>query len=66
MKTKASVTASALAQHYRSGQGNEFNASRLPNGSLCVLGVVKDEKDGLWKIMSWGINLILTEGDLGV
>ncbi|PYH92968.1 hypothetical protein BO71DRAFT_400126 [Aspergillus ellipticus CBS 707.79] len=65
-ETKATVTASALAQHYRPGQGNEPDTSRLLSGSLYFVGVEKDEKEGLWKIRSFKMKLVWTEGDWGV
>lgn len=65
-ETKATVTASALAQHYRSGQGNKPDTSHLMSGSLYFMDVDKDAKDGLWKIKSWKMKLIWTEGDWGV
>ncbi|PWY90100.1 hypothetical protein BO70DRAFT_426487 [Aspergillus heteromorphus CBS 117.55] len=66
-ENKAKVTASALAQHYRPGQGNEPGATRLMSGSLYFVDVEKDESDGgLWKVRSWKMKLVWTEGDWGV
>ncbi|PYH48910.1 nuclear transport factor 2 family protein [Aspergillus saccharolyticus JOP 1030-1] len=66
-ETKASVTASALAQHYRTGQGNEPGATRLTSGSLYFVEVEKDDgSDGLWKIRRFKMKIVWTEGDWGV
>ncbi|CAD6586383.1 MAG: hypothetical protein ASARMPRED_002521 [Alectoria sarmentosa] len=64
--TTASMTASALAQHYRRKQGTEAGATRLLTGSLYFLDLVKDGEDGLWKIKHWRLQLVWTEGDWGV
>lgn len=65
-ETKAKVTASALSQHYRTGQGNEPGASYLMSGSLYFVDVEKDATDGVWKIRNWKMKLVWTEGDWGV
>ena len=65
-ESKASLTASGLAQHYRLGQGREPGATRFLTGCFYFLDCVKDEKDGLWKIKHWRLKIIWTEGDVGV
>ncbi|KAK9482352.1 hypothetical protein V1527DRAFT_476622 [Lipomyces starkeyi] len=65
-ESKASVTASALALHYRPQQGLEPGATRLMTGSLYFVDCVKDDKDGLWKVTHWKLKSIWTEGDWGV
>ncbi|KAF6220921.1 hypothetical protein HO133_002601 [Letharia lupina] len=62
----ASMTASALAQHYRSKQGTEPGAPRLLTGSLYSLDLLEDDKDGLWKIKHWKLHLVWAEGDWGI
>ena len=62
----ASMTTSALAQHYRHKQGTEAGATRLLTGSLYFLDLVKDDQDGLWKIKHWKLQLVWAEGDWGV
>ena len=62
----ASMTTSALAQHYPHKQGTEPGAKRLLTGSLYFLELVKDDKDGLWRIKDWKLQLIWAEGDWGV
>ncbi|PWY81749.1 hypothetical protein BO94DRAFT_148728 [Aspergillus sclerotioniger CBS 115572] len=63
---KATITASALAQHYRAGEGNKPGATRLMSGALYFLDVEKHEGDGLWKVRKWVMKLVWTEGDWGV
>ncbi|PYI09451.1 hypothetical protein BO78DRAFT_394926 [Aspergillus sclerotiicarbonarius CBS 121057] len=65
-ENKATLTASALAQHYRPGEGNKADATRLMSGSLYFVDVEKDETDGLWKVKNWVMKLVWTEGDWGV
>lgn len=62
----ASMTASALAQHFRPGQGNEAGATRLTSGSLYFIDLVKDNEDGAWRVKHWTMKLVWTEGDWGV
>lgn len=64
---KANVTASALAQHYRRGEGFVHDTSRLLGGGLYYCDVEKDVAgDGLWKLKNWVVKLTWTEGDWGV
>ncbi|KAA8650681.1 hypothetical protein EYZ11_003461 [Aspergillus tanneri] len=62
----ATVTASALAQHFRTGQGNQPDTTRLTSGSLYFVDVSQDDASGLWKIKKWTMKLVWTEGDWGV
>lgn len=59
----AKVTASVIAQHVVAGKefemGNKFLA-----GSVYLCDVVKVE--GLWKLSSWKVKIIWTEGDRAV
>jgi hypothetical protein len=48
--SKATMSASALAQHYRGGTGRETGAPRYMTGGLYLLDLVKDDTEGLWKI----------------
>ncbi|KAI1077423.1 hypothetical protein F5B20DRAFT_552511 [Whalleya microplaca] len=59
----ASVTAHALAQHYRGGTGLKGDAPRLLAGSLYQVDVVRDEKEDLWKVKNWKMQTIWAEGD---
>ncbi|PYH67983.1 uncharacterized protein BO88DRAFT_454876 [Aspergillus vadensis CBS 113365] len=64
---RAKVTASALAQHYRPGEGNVHDTSRLLGGGLYYCDIDKDVTgDGLWKLRNWVVKLTWTEGDWGV
>ncbi|PSR83724.1 hypothetical protein BD289DRAFT_435482 [Coniella lustricola] len=66
-ETKASVTATALAQHYHGGQGLEPDAANFLAGSLYWGDLVKDESDGgLWKCTSWRMKTSWGIGDRGV
>ncbi|ROV91537.1 hypothetical protein VMCG_09429 [Cytospora schulzeri] len=64
--TTASATATAMAQHYRGGQGADPAAPRYMSGVLYWLDLVKDEGDGLWKAKHWKLRSIWGEGDRGV
>lgn len=63
--TTASLTASALAQHYPTGQGKNPEAKPLLAGSQYELELVK-ESSGLWKIKSWVMQIVWADGDWGV
>ena len=62
----ASMTASALAQHYRAGQGTVPGATRLLSGSLYFLDLVKNDEDGLWQIKHWKLKFMWAEGNWDV
>ncbi|RAH71143.1 uncharacterized protein BO66DRAFT_372188 [Aspergillus aculeatinus CBS 121060] len=72
----ATVTASALAQHFRAGQGNQPDTTRLTSGALYSVEVVRDfagvdgegqgSGGGVWRIKRWRMRLVWTEGDWGV
>lgn len=64
--SKAAVTASALAQHYRGGKGLEPNQTRLLAGSLYYVDFIKDEISGLWKVKDFKMQTTWAEGDWGV
>ena len=63
---KASVTASALARHYRPQQGRAPGATHFTSGSLYYIDCVKDSRDGSWKIVHWRLKSIWFEGDFGI
>ncbi|OJK02179.1 hypothetical protein ASPACDRAFT_40998 [Aspergillus aculeatus ATCC 16872] len=70
----ATVTASALAQHFRAGQGNQPDTTRLTSGALYSVDVARDFAgvngdgggSGVWRIKRWRMRLVWTEGDWGV
>ncbi|KAH8803489.1 hypothetical protein F5884DRAFT_508341 [Xylogone sp. PMI_703] len=64
--SKASLTASALSQHYREGKGLEANETRLLAGSLYRIELVKAADDKLWKIQDLKMKSTWAEGDWGV
>lgn len=60
---KASMTASALAQHYRGGEALEPKADHFLAGSLYFLDLVKDEADGVWRIKNFKTRVSWREGE---
>ncbi|RFU29579.1 hypothetical protein B7463_g6765, partial [Scytalidium lignicola] len=64
--SEASMTASALSQHYRSAKGMEAGQTRLMAGSLYWVDLVKVETDGIWKIKDFKMKTTWAEGDWGV
>lgn len=62
----ASMTAYAVAQHYRKGEGYDPSTPNLMSGGIYTLDMVKDKNDGLWKIRKWGANMIWRQGDRAV
>lgn len=62
----AVLTAYALAQHYRSGEGADPATKRLLSGSMYHVDVVKDNADDLWKIKKWAMKIVWLEGDKSI
>lgn len=62
----AKITAHALSQHYRPGDGKIPDSAHLTGGSLYDIHAVKDERDGLWKMSIWKIKPIWFSGDWNV
>ena len=60
----ASVSVSAIAQHYRSGEGNKPETTHLLSGAFYFFDVVKDKE--VWKVKHFKAKMIWTEGDWGV
>lgn len=63
---KAEATASALAQHFKAGEGMKQNGVPLFAGSLYWMELVKDSGDGLWKVKKWILQSNWGHGDWGV
>ncbi|KAF2228735.1 hypothetical protein EV356DRAFT_497516 [Viridothelium virens] len=63
---QAYMTAYALAQHYRAGEGMDPGTKRLLSGASYSIDVIKDSGDGLWKIKRWTMKLIWVEGDMSI
>lgn len=61
----AHMTANAVAQHYRKGQGQLPDAEHMLAGSTYDIYVVK-EKNGSWKINSWILKIIWSQGTWAV
>ncbi|KIM93648.1 hypothetical protein OIDMADRAFT_137385 [Oidiodendron maius Zn] len=61
----AHMTANALAQHYHKGQGQVPDAEHMLAGSTYIIHAVK-EYNGLWKIKSWVLKIIWTQGSWAV
>lgn len=64
--TKAELTCSALAQHYRGGEGKKPDATSLLVGSSYRTQLVKTKEDGLWKIKRSEVKIAWSQGDWGV
>lgn len=64
--SKAEMTCSALAQHYRGGEGMKSGAVPLLAGALYWLDLIKDAGDGLWKIKHLKLKSTWGQGDWGV
>lgn len=64
--SKAQVTCSALSQHYRGGEGMNHGSNFLFAGGLYWVELVKDSRDGLWKIKHWTLKSTWGRGDWGV
>lgn len=62
----AAVTAYALAQHYKTGEGQDPSTKRLLSGSMYSLDVMKDEGSDLWKIKKWIMKFVWVEGDMSI
>ncbi|CZR52689.1 uncharacterized protein PAC_02566 [Phialocephala subalpina] len=62
----AKVNCYALAQHALPGQGTDTGGKKFLAASEYWVDLVKEEKDGLWKIKNWIIKFIWTQGDASV
>lgn len=59
----ASVTASAMAFHLRPAEAFTPEDTSYTSASVYRFEVVKDSKDGLWKIKRWEFQVLWTVGD---
>ncbi|KAK5021558.1 hypothetical protein LTS07_010855 [Exophiala sideris] len=62
----ATLSANAVAQHYREGEGPDPTTAHLMTGSIYVLDLVKDGKDDLWKIKKWSAKIVWRDGDRSI
>lgn len=65
--SKAVLTATALAQHYRGGTGVDPKSEQWLVGGLYLVDLVKQDGDvELWKIESWKLQKLWGNGDPSV
>lgn len=62
----ATLTANFIAQHGPPGRGMEVDGPKLLAGGRYWVDVVKDEKDGLWKVKKWAMKVVWKQGDESV
>ncbi|KAL9617233.1 MAG: hypothetical protein Q9160_007961 [Pyrenula sp. 1 TL-2023] len=62
----ASMTAYVLAQHCPPGRGREPDGPKWLAGGEASLSFVWDEKDGLWKVKKWVMEVMWSQGDPSV
>lgn len=62
----AALTCYALAQHCPPGRGKEPDGPKFLVGGEYTMEMVKDQKDGLWKIRKWLLDVIWRQGDAAV
>jgi hypothetical protein len=62
----ASLTAHAMAYHIRPEDAFQPENKSFTTAGLYFVDLVKDSKDGLWKIKKWTLKLKWTEGDRSV
>ncbi|KAL4782110.1 hypothetical protein BJX76DRAFT_369398 [Aspergillus varians] len=63
---KSEMTCSALAQHYRGGEGMKAGAVPVLVGGLYWIRLVRDGEDELWKIEHFKLRSTWGQGDWGV
>lgn len=62
----ASMTAHAVAYHVRPEDALKLEDTSYTASCLYFIDLVKDSKDGLWKIKKWEIKILWTTGDRAV
>jgi hypothetical protein len=62
----ASMTASAISYHIRPEDALKPEDTSYTASSLYNIDLVKDSKDGLWKIKTWNFKILWTTGDRAV
>ena len=62
----ASMTASAMGQHFRAGEGEKEGTTQFLAGGVYHIDLVRDGKDGLWKAKYWKLNRLWNQGDMAV
>lgn len=64
--TTANLEAYALAQHCPPGKGMDPNGPKFLANSTYNISLNKDVKNGLWRIKSFSMKIIWTQGDPSV
>lgn len=64
--SSATIMAYAWAQHHRAGEGMNPTTKHLTTGSRYWIDVEKDDKDGLWKVRKWLMNIMWLDGDASI
>lgn len=54
------------AVHYRPGEGKDPSSKHFTGGTVYYMDLVKDEKDGLWKIKKLRVDVLWFDGDRSV
>jgi hypothetical protein len=62
----ASLSAHAIAYHIRPEDALKPDDTSYTAGCLYFIDLLKDEQDGLWKILKWVIDMKWTTGDRAV
>lgn len=62
----AKMTAYALAQHFRAGEGLDLTSKHLMSGGIYSIDLTHDSHDGLWKVVKWAIKFVWLEGDMSI
>lgn len=62
----ASITALFSAQHCRPGEGRDPNGAKYVVAGEYFVDLIKDEKDGLWKVTKWVADILWRQGDATV
>ncbi len=62
----ASLTANVIAYHVKPGTEHDKEDTSYTAGTMYDLDLVKDAKDGLWKIRKWGIKSNWSTGDRSI
>ncbi|KAK6376093.1 hypothetical protein LTS17_007344 [Exophiala oligosperma] len=59
----ATVTAYAVAQHFKAGEGSDPTSPNLLAGAMYTLALVKDDSQDLWKVKKWVAEIKWRQGD---
>ena len=62
----ARMSAYSQAVHYRPGEGKDPASKHFTGGTVYYMYLVKDDKDGLWKIKKLRVEVLWFDGDRSV